>query len=131
MQDKSDPFHSFPLVVENYGEYAEVHKILGNDGVERTLVRLRGFYHGKEGHFEWIIEPDGKHAIIGCSFLSKSKCLYFKKIVKRILLINWSMRFSSALDRASFTRYTTVVGWNEEDSSVQAGCPFERARVCK
>ena len=60
MQDKSDSFHSFPLVVENYGEYAEVHKILGNDGVERTLVRLRGFYDGKEGHFEWIIEPDGK-----------------------------------------------------------------------
>lgn len=60
IQHRNDPFHSFPREVENYAIHAQVSKIQGNDGVERTLVQLHGIYHGYEGYFEWIIEPDGR-----------------------------------------------------------------------
>jgi len=31
----------------------------GVDGVSRTKIELNGRYGGKEGTFEWIVEPNG------------------------------------------------------------------------
>ncbi|MCG8422128.1 MAG: hypothetical protein MJE77_29750, partial [Proteobacteria bacterium] len=50
--------HGFPLEVDNFAGQGTRTTIKGGDGVVRTKVELRGGYKGKEGIFEWIIEPD-------------------------------------------------------------------------
>ncbi len=51
--------HGFPLVVDNFAGRGTTRQITGGDGVVRTRVELSGSYRGKEGTFEWIVEPDG------------------------------------------------------------------------
>jgi hypothetical protein len=53
-------FHSFPLVVDNFGGLGTTSPIKGGDGIIRTHIKLDGSYKGRDGFFEWIIEPDGK-----------------------------------------------------------------------
>ncbi|HYW08312.1 MAG TPA: RHS repeat-associated core domain-containing protein, partial [Longimicrobium sp.] len=50
--------HGFPLQVDNMARFGTTKAFKGGDGVERTLVEVRGHYQGKNGTFEWIIEPD-------------------------------------------------------------------------
>ncbi|WP_420129134.1 RHS repeat-associated core domain-containing protein, partial [Longimicrobium sp.] len=50
--------HGFPLQVDNMARYGTTRTITGGDGVQRTMVELRGEYKGNKGTFEWIVEPD-------------------------------------------------------------------------
>lgn len=54
---KSDN-HGFPAEVDNYAGEGTTSSLTGGDRIVRTKVELRGSYKGKDGTFEWIIEPD-------------------------------------------------------------------------
>ncbi|WP_404447372.1 hypothetical protein LG307_01835 [Sutcliffiella horikoshii] len=58
-QMKQGDYHAFPRSVEAYGKYGKVKTITGGDGKKRKLVEISGNYKGKDGVFEFIIEPDG------------------------------------------------------------------------
>lgn len=59
-QMKQGDYHAFPRSVEAYGKQGRVKTITGGDGKKRKLVEIEGGYRGKDGVFEFIIEPDGK-----------------------------------------------------------------------
>ena len=50
--------HNFPSLIDKQADAANVKKITGGDGIERTKVELPGSVNGKDGNFSWIIEPD-------------------------------------------------------------------------
>jgi len=56
---KQGDYHSFPESVEGFGANGKVTQITGGDKIVRTKVEIPGSYKGKEGIFEYIIEPDG------------------------------------------------------------------------
>ncbi|AUG56722.1 hypothetical protein [Acetivibrio saccincola] len=56
---KQGDYHSFPESVDAFGADGKVTQITGGDNVVRTKVEIPGSYQGKEGIFEYIIEPDG------------------------------------------------------------------------
>ncbi|HYW12858.1 MAG TPA: RHS repeat-associated core domain-containing protein [Longimicrobium sp.] len=56
--DADSDNHGFPLSVDNMAGYGTTKAITGGDGVVRTLVEVDGSYRGRNGTFEWIIEPD-------------------------------------------------------------------------
>jgi hypothetical protein len=58
-QMKQGDYHSFSKSVDGFGADGRVTKITGGDKVVRTKVEIPGSYMGKEGVFEYIIEPDG------------------------------------------------------------------------
>ncbi|TYU41715.1 hypothetical protein FZW78_12395 [Listeria monocytogenes] len=58
-QMKQGDYHSFPEGVDAFGETGKITQISGGDKVVRTKVEIQGTYRGKEGVFEYIIEPDG------------------------------------------------------------------------
>jgi hypothetical protein len=58
-QMASGDYHSFPESVDAFGADGTITTITGGDGVERTEVEIPGSYQGKEGVFQYIIEPDG------------------------------------------------------------------------
>jgi len=51
-------YHAFPRIVDNYAQYGQKQVLLGGDNISRLEIRLPGGYQGKEGFFEWIIEPN-------------------------------------------------------------------------
>lgn len=51
-------FHGFPRIVDNYAHLGKFESIIGRDGRTRTKITLKGGYKNREGHFEWIIEPN-------------------------------------------------------------------------
>ncbi|HEX2211279.1 MAG TPA: pre-toxin TG domain-containing protein [Longimicrobium sp.] len=57
-QMKQGDYHAFPLEVDNFAGDGVKTVIRGGDGVARTKIELRGSYRGKDGVFEWIVEPD-------------------------------------------------------------------------
>jgi len=52
-------YHSFSRSVDAFGSQGKLTQITGGDGVVRTKLEISGFYRGKPGIFEYIIEPDG------------------------------------------------------------------------
>ncbi|MDE6761316.1 MAG: RHS repeat-associated core domain-containing protein, partial [Lachnospiraceae bacterium] len=52
-------YHSFPESVDEFGGNGKITSIVGGDNVPRTLIEISGSYMGKEGVFQYIIEPDG------------------------------------------------------------------------
>lgn len=48
---KTDPYHAFPNIVDNYAGYATKSPI--NNG---TLYQLQGSLNGTAGRFEWIVQ---------------------------------------------------------------------------
>ena len=48
---KTDTYHNFPDIVDNYAEYATKTPI--NNG---TLYQIEGSYRGVSGRFEWIVQ---------------------------------------------------------------------------
>ncbi len=52
-------YHSFPESVDEFGGNGKITSIVGGDNVPRTLIEIPGSYMGKEGVFQYIIEPDG------------------------------------------------------------------------
>lgn len=55
---KTDELHSFNDIIDNYASSAEKFRLVGNDGVERELFQIKGSLNGKEGIFEWIVDPN-------------------------------------------------------------------------
>lgn len=56
--DESDAQHYFPRIVDNHALDGSSFTLTGGDGVERTLYQVEGSLNGKEGIFEWIVDPD-------------------------------------------------------------------------
>jgi hypothetical protein len=59
-QMKQNDYHSFPESVDAFGADGKATQIVGGDGITRTKIEISGSYKGKDGTFEYIIEPDGK-----------------------------------------------------------------------
>lgn len=57
-QMKLGDFHSFLKAVDAFGSNGKITQIVGRDGIVRTKVEISGGYKGREGVFEYIIEPD-------------------------------------------------------------------------
>lgn len=57
-QMKQGDFHSFPNHVDAFGADGKVSQIVGNDGIVRTKLEISGSYKGRDGNFEYIIEPN-------------------------------------------------------------------------
>jgi hypothetical protein len=57
-QMKSDIYHGFSPYVDNFAGLGKRAEIVGGDGIKRLKVELPGGWAGKDGHFEWIIEPN-------------------------------------------------------------------------
>ena len=53
---KSDPYHSFNNIVDNYASYSKTVTIIGGDGKTRILYQIKGSLNGKKGIFEWILD---------------------------------------------------------------------------
>ncbi len=58
-QMKQGDFHGFPDIVDNYGSNGIAELLKGGDEIVRTRISIPGNYKGKNGVFEYIIEPDG------------------------------------------------------------------------
>ena len=57
-QMKQGDLHSFPEAVESFGSEGKLSTITGGDGIVRKKLEIPGSYKGKDGVFEYIIEPD-------------------------------------------------------------------------
>ncbi|WP_314576035.1 hypothetical protein [Enterococcus gilvus] len=56
---RSGDYHGFPESVDAFGSEGKISKRTGGDGIVRTKVEISGAYKGKNGIFEYIIEPNG------------------------------------------------------------------------
>lgn len=54
---KGDAQHAFNDIIDNYAGDATKFNIIGGDGVERSLYQIEGSLNGKQGVFEWIVDP--------------------------------------------------------------------------
>jgi len=53
---KTDKYHSFSDIVDNYAENGKKFTFTGGDGKKRTLYQVRGSLNGEKGIFEWIYD---------------------------------------------------------------------------
>ena len=58
-QMQQGDYHAFPDSVTAFGDMANAEQIIGGDGVARMKYEIGGSYNGKNGVFQFIIEPDG------------------------------------------------------------------------
>ncbi len=58
-QMRQGDYHGFPESVTGFQGAGKISKIIGGDGVERSILRIPGEYRGKKGIFELIKEKDG------------------------------------------------------------------------
>jgi hypothetical protein len=58
-QMAKDAHHGFPLEVDNFGAYGQLSPIKGGDGIQRIFLRIDGSLNGKDGFFEYLLEPNG------------------------------------------------------------------------
>ena len=58
-QIKINHYHSFPECVDAFGAEGKITSITGEDNILRTKIEILGSYVGKDGLFQYIIEPDG------------------------------------------------------------------------
>jgi filamentous hemagglutinin len=59
-QSALSDYHGFPDIVDNFGSLGTVKPLVGRDKIVRTLIEIPGSYKGKNGVFQYIIEPDGR-----------------------------------------------------------------------
>ena len=56
---KTDALHrSGSWMLDDVADKGSVFRLVGGDGVERTLVQMPGSVNDVEGRFEWILEGD-------------------------------------------------------------------------
>ena len=53
---KTDKYHSFNDIIDNYAAKGKKFNIKGGDGISRKLYQVEGYLNGKNGVFEWIYE---------------------------------------------------------------------------
>ncbi len=66
---KGDSLHTFNDIIDNYAGDATKFSLTGGDGVERTLYQLEGSLNGKQGIFEWIVDPDSAKGVTHRRFI--------------------------------------------------------------
>ncbi|MCY9775536.1 hypothetical protein M5W62_21660, partial [Paenibacillus larvae] len=66
---KKDAQHAFNEIIDNYAGHAKSFDIVGGDGVKRNLYQIEGSLNGKEGVFEWIIDPDPRKGVTHRRFI--------------------------------------------------------------
>jgi len=74
-QMQQEDYHSFPGSVEAFGTEGNVCEIKGGDGIFRKKIEIKGSYMGKDGIFEYIVEPDGitcNHRLFKAFYESKA-----------------------------------------------------------
>ena len=59
MSTRADKHHAFPLIVDNYAGRGTLKNFVGDDGIARQRLQIQGSLNGKEGYFDYIIEPTG------------------------------------------------------------------------
>lgn len=55
---KQDVYHAFDHIIDNYVGIATEFDLIGNDKIACKLYQVEGSFNGKEGLFEWIVDPD-------------------------------------------------------------------------
>lgn len=55
---KLDAQHAFNDIIDNYASSAQKFNLVGGDKVTRELYQIEGSLNGKQGVFEWIVDPD-------------------------------------------------------------------------
>ena len=58
-QMRSGDYHSFPRLVDTFGQHGRTTQIIGGDGITRTKLEILGSINGRSGVFEYIVEPNG------------------------------------------------------------------------
>lgn len=58
-QMQQGDYHSFPDSVDGMGGDGVITSITGGDDIVRTKIEISGSYMGKNGVFQYIVEPDG------------------------------------------------------------------------
>ena len=61
--NKVDPFHSFSDIVDNYAQFAKKSPLKGGDGITRLKLELPGSLNGRDGIFEWIVDPRSEYGV--------------------------------------------------------------------
>jgi hypothetical protein len=59
MENKLDPYHSFPESVRAFERLGTVKNITGGDGVVRQMLEIPGGQYGKDGVYQFIKNADG------------------------------------------------------------------------
>ena len=54
---KPDPHHAFDPIVDNFARYAKKFNLQGRDEIWKELYQIEGSLNGKNGIFEWIVDP--------------------------------------------------------------------------
>ena len=52
-------FHSFPIMVDNYGALGIQSTVFSYKGIPNTKLQIPGYYHGYNGFFEYIYDSNG------------------------------------------------------------------------
>ncbi|WP_432408146.1 S8 family serine peptidase [Wukongibacter sp. M2B1] len=66
---KLDAQHAFDDIIDNYASYADEFDLVGGDGISRKLYQVEGSLNGKEGIFEWIVDPDSTKGVTHRRFI--------------------------------------------------------------
>ncbi|MBQ3600182.1 MAG: pre-toxin TG domain-containing protein, partial [Lachnospiraceae bacterium] len=66
---KDDSLHAFNDIIDNYASDATKFLLIGGDGVERILYQIEGSLNGKQGIFEWIVDPNPAKGITHRRFI--------------------------------------------------------------
>ena len=66
---KGDSLHAFNDIIDNYVGDATKFEFVGGDGIERTLYQIGGSLNGKQGIFEWIVDPDPTKGVVHRRFI--------------------------------------------------------------
>jgi hypothetical protein len=90
----------FPNIVENYGDLAEKENIIGRDGIARIRYRIPGWYGGKDGVFEFMVESDG--ITVNHRFLFPKPLLLSALSLLPFHIAEVAWRYEDALDVIDF-----------------------------
>ena len=53
---KTDFYHNFDKIIDNFARYAEKFELIGGDKIKRVLYQIEGSLNGEVGLFEWILD---------------------------------------------------------------------------
>ena len=70
---KLDEMHAFDDIIDNYVDSATHFPLKGGDDVMRDLYQIEGSLNGKQGIFEWIVDPDPSLGVTHRRFIPNIK----------------------------------------------------------
>jgi len=54
---KSDAFHAFSDIIDNYAKYAKKFELIDRENIVKYLYQIEGALNKESGIFEWIVHP--------------------------------------------------------------------------